>query len=49
LDAERHMMGRGLKLSSPGERFVTSTVTGSLKWRLRWWWNTRRDPRPSRW
>src|SRR5215467_1966198 len=49
LDAERHMMGRGLKLSCPGERFATSTVTVSLKWRLRWWWNTRRDPRPSSW
>lgn len=42
LDAQYHMMGRGLKLVCRVERHATSTVTNALKWRLLWWWNTRR-------
>jgi hypothetical protein len=45
LDAERHLMGRGLKLLCPVERFATSAVTNPLKWRLLWWSNNRRSKR----
>lgn len=43
LDAERYLMGRGLKLTCPVERFATSSVTNPLKWRALWWWNIRRS------
>ena len=39
VDAQYHLMGRGLKLSCPVERYSTSTVTNPLKWRLLWWRN----------
>ena len=42
LDAERHLMGRGLKLLSAVERNATSAVTNPIKWKFLWWWNTGR-------
>ena len=38
MDAQRYLMGRGLKLTCRVERFATSAVTSSLKGRLLWWW-----------
>jgi hypothetical protein len=44
LDAQYyHLMGRGLKLSCPVERYSTSTVTNPLKWRALWWRNGQRS------
>jgi hypothetical protein len=43
LDAQCHLMGRGLKLSCPVERYSTSTVRNPLKWRLLWWRNSQRS------
>lgn len=43
VDAQYHLMGRGLKLSCPVERHSTSTVTNPLKWRLLWWRNGQRS------
>jgi len=43
VDAQRHLMGRCLKLTCRVERFATSAVTNPLKWRLLWWWNARRS------
>ncbi len=43
LDAQYHLMGRGLKLSCPVERYSTSTVTNPLKWCLLWWRNGQRS------
>jgi hypothetical protein len=48
LDAQRHMMGRCLKLTCPVERYATSAVTSALKWKLLWWWNGRRSKRLER-
>ena len=48
LDAQRHLMGCGLKLSCPAERFATSAVTNPLKWKMLWWWNNRRSKRLGR-
>jgi hypothetical protein len=48
LDAQHHMMGRCLKLTCPVERYATSAVTSSLKWRWLWWWNSRRSKRLER-
>jgi hypothetical protein len=42
-DAQYHLMRRRLKLSSPVERYSTSTVTNPLKWRLLWWRNGKRS------
>jgi hypothetical protein len=33
LDAQYHLMGRGLKLPCPVERYSTSTVRNLLKWK----------------
>jgi hypothetical protein len=43
LDAQRHLMGRCLKLSCPVERHPTSTVRNPFKWRLLWWRNNQRS------
>ena len=43
IDAQYHLMGRGLKLSCPVDRRSTSTVTNLLKWRLLWWRNGQRS------
>jgi hypothetical protein len=43
LDAQYHLMGRGLKLSCPVERYSTSAVRNPLKWRLLWWRNGQRS------
>jgi hypothetical protein len=42
LDAERHLMGRGLKLTCPVKARNVSRYRW-LKWKLLWWWNTRRS------
>jgi len=42
-DAQYHLMGRGLKLSCPVERYSTSTVMNPLKWYLLWWRNGSRS------
>lgn len=43
LDAQYRLIGRGLKLLCPAERYSTSTVTNPLKWRLLWWRNGQRS------
>jgi hypothetical protein len=43
MEAQRYLMGRGLKLTCPMERIATSAVTNPLKWKLVWWWNMRRS------
>ena len=43
IDAQRYLMGRGLKLTCPVERNATSAITNPLKWRLLRWWNIRRS------
>jgi hypothetical protein len=43
LDAQYHLIGRGLKLSCPVERCSTSTVTNPLKWFLLSWRNGQRS------
>jgi hypothetical protein len=48
LDAEQHLMGRGLKLLCAVERNATSAVTNPIKWKLLWWWNIRRSKRLER-
>lgn len=37
LDAQSHLIGSGLKLSCPVERYPTSIVRNPLKWRVLWW------------
>jgi hypothetical protein len=44
LDRQYHMMGRGLKLSCPAERYSTSTTTNPLKW-LAVWLSSGRRPK----
>jgi hypothetical protein len=36
LDAQQHLIGRGLKLSCPTERYATSTVKNPLHWLALW-------------
>jgi hypothetical protein len=43
LDAQYHLMGRGLKLSCPVERYSASAVRNPLKWRLLRWRNGQRS------
>jgi len=43
LDAQSHLMGRGLKLICSVERFATSAVTNPFKWKLLWWWTSWRS------
>lgn len=42
-DRQYHLMGRGLKLSCPVERYSTSTVRNPLKWGVLWWLNGQRS------
>jgi hypothetical protein len=42
LDAQYHLMGRGLKLSCPVEKYSTSAVRNLLRWRLLRWRNGQR-------
>ena len=42
-DAQYYLIGRGLKLSCPVERYSTSTVMSPLKWCLLWWRNGQRS------
>ena len=43
LDAQGHLMGRGLKLSCPTERYSTSAVRNPLKWKVLCWRNGKRS------
>jgi hypothetical protein len=43
LDAQCHLMGRGLKLSCPVERYSTSAVRNPLKWKVLCWRNGQRS------
>jgi hypothetical protein len=42
-DRQYNLMGRGLKLSCPVERYSTSTVTNPLRWRMLRWRNGKRS------
>jgi|SRR5271168_2348155 len=43
VDAHYHLMGRGLKLACPVERYPTSTVRNPFNWLVLWWRNGQRS------
>jgi hypothetical protein len=43
VDAEYRLMGRGLKLSCPAQRYATSIIKNPLRWLALQWRNRRRS------